>query len=245
MKEIGRQVAFGSRVSDNAPLNVLFDPLVPSKGRLYALRISSPDASAGQGLSVWVNDGPGKMKGHLRCFYGGVDQGDYGLVADIGCSTPVVDSIVPGALLYSPVTQCNLNCTHCISRETRSKVSRLCPTIKEQIHAWCKAGWVKSLVSDYSGDILWADAKYGGELDFIESLGIPFKIDTNGIHLTGDVSRRLLTSRLVNLNISLDAATEETYKTIRRGAKSLKDVLDNIAEFANIRKNFAATSRFP
>ncbi len=139
-----------------------------------------------------------------------IDQGDYGLVADVGCSSPIAAGRVPGALLYSPVTQCNLNCTHCISRETRTKVSRLCPTIKEQILSWCKDGLVTSIVSDYSGDILWADAKFGGELDFIESLNIPFKIDTNGLYLTREVSRRLLTSRLVNLNVSLDAATETT-----------------------------------
>src|ERR1700704_2326934 len=37
-------------------------------------------------------------------------------------SQPQPYDSLPQALLFSPVSQCNLNCTHCISRPTRAKL---------------------------------------------------------------------------------------------------------------------------
>jgi MoaA/NifB/PqqE/SkfB family radical SAM enzyme len=89
--------------------------------------------------------------------------------------------------------------------------------------------------SDYSGNILWADSRFGGELNFLIGLGIPFHIDTNGVCLTEEVSERLCHSRLGSLNISLDAAEEATYKRVRKGAPPLREVVENIARFMEIR----------
>jgi hypothetical protein len=56
--------------------------------------------------------------------------------------------------------------------------------IKLQIKEWCDKGFVKIVSSDYSGDILWSDSRFGGDLDFFLQLDVPFHLDTNGTHLT-------------------------------------------------------------
>ena len=76
-----------------------------------------------------------------------------------------------------------MNCIHCISRDTRKSVHRLPSEIKERIQGWCRRGLIQRIATDYSGDILWADARFGGELDVLTGLGVPFHID-NGSHLT-------------------------------------------------------------
>lgn len=106
---------------------------------------------------------------------------------------------------------------------------------------WSAAGQLEIRSSDYSDDILWADSRFGVELDFIFGLGITFHIDTNGVCLTKDVSERLCQTRLASLNISLDAAEEDTYKRVRKGAPPLR-VTENIA--ALLRARAAAGANF-
>jgi MoaA/NifB/PqqE/SkfB family radical SAM enzyme len=138
-------------------------------------------------------------------------------------------------VLYSPVTQCNLNCIHCISAHTRASVSRLAEGIKTQMRGWAESGALHIISSDYSGDLLWADSRFGGELDFIFSLKIPFHIDTNGVCLTPEVAALLCRENIASLNISLDAAEEATYKRVRKGAPALAQVVANIEAFMRIR----------
>ena len=140
------------------------------------------------------------------------------------------------------MTQCNLNCIHCISADTRKSLNRLPDSIKAQMQGWAEAGHIECLASDYSGDILWADHRFGGELDFLFGLGVRFHIDTNGTHLTPEVSDRLCASKMDTINISLDAATDETFRRIRKGAKSLRAVIDNID--ALVRARAAAGAKF-
>jgi radical SAM protein with 4Fe4S-binding SPASM domain len=146
-------------------------------------------------------------------------------------------------LLYSPVTQCNLNCTHCISRETRKAVNRLSPAIKDQIQRWADDGLLVGLNTDYSGDLLWAEHRFGGELDFVIGLNIPFQVDTNGTHLTRDAAERLCRSRVTHVGISLDAARAETYRRIRIGAPPLDTVLDNVRELLRVRASLGGVFR--
>jgi molybdenum cofactor biosynthesis enzyme MoaA len=138
------------------------------------------------------------------------------------------------------VTQCNLNCIHCISREFRATKSILSPHIKDKIKHRCDAGSVGKIATDYSGDILWADKKFGGELDLLKSLNVPVHIDTNGIYLDQEAAEALVESRLESINISLDAATSKTFQRVRKGAPRLDNVLTNIANFMAIREKSGA-----
>jgi radical SAM protein with 4Fe4S-binding SPASM domain len=229
-------------IADNSPLDLFCPPVVNSAGQSFALRIHSDDAVPGNALTVWLSSGSDRIANHVRCFVGGADQGDYGIAARLGFAPPTA-SEVPEVLVYSPVTQCNLNCVHCISRETRAGVFRVPQSIKERIRHWCARGLVKAIFTDYSGDILWADARFGGELDFLMDLDVPFHINTNGTHLTKDVSAKLMRSRVVTINVSLDAARDETFRRIRRGAPPLEEVLDKIRALVAIRAAAGAVER--
>jgi radical SAM protein with 4Fe4S-binding SPASM domain len=225
----------GAALGDHTPFELRLDAGTIAPGELLALRLHSEDATYETCLTAWLDDGDRRIAGHEACFAGGRRLDGLGLVAELRYA-PTIPSL-PRFLLYSPVTQCNLNCIHCISRETRAHAVRLPDSVREQIRAWSRDGRLKAVVTDYSGDILWADARFGGELDFLFSLDLPLHIDTNGAYLTAGTAKRLMGSRLQSINISLDAADEETYRRIRKGAPPLAEVGARIAELAVIRRD--------
>jgi radical SAM protein with 4Fe4S-binding SPASM domain len=212
-------------------------------GELLALRIRTTVPRRAPAPTIWLNDNDARIPGHLACYIGSEDQKEFGIEATLIHGGLEAETSVPRAILYSPVTQCNLSCIHCISAHTRGKVSKLPMAIKAQIQQWSAGGQLGILASDYSGDILWADARFGGELDYIFGLSIPFHIDTNGVHLTAEVAERLCRSQIVSLNISLDAARPETFKRVRRGSPPLGEVLENISSLMRIRA--ATRAEFP
>ena len=61
-------------------------------------------------------------------------------------------------------------------------------------------------------------------------------ITTNGTLMTKAVSKKLIESGLTKLNVSLDAATKETYDKVRIGGEFEKTV-KNIHDFLDIRKD--------
>ena len=239
---VASSTAPSNTLLDNMPFELCFPPIAGSKGKLFAVVVNS-EVDMAIAPTIWLTDGPERQTGHIACFHGDKAQGAFGFSGQTGYSPALSSNPVPEHLLYSPITQCNLNCVHCISRDTRKTVSRLAESIKAEIAAWCRSGWVKSITTDYSGDILWADARYGGELDFLLGLDVPLSIDTNGAYLTSDVSRRLMASRMNSLNISLDTPDPETYKLIRKGAPPLAEVLKNVRAAVTARDEARAAHR--
>jgi radical SAM protein with 4Fe4S-binding SPASM domain len=63
--------------------------------------------------------------------------------------------------------------------------------------------------------------------------------NTNGLLLGEDISRDLIRAGLTRLMISLDAATEETYRQIRVGS-DLEKVTENIKRFVRLRREMKA-----
>ena len=224
-----------STLIDCEVLDFPIGSLMTMRGEYLALHVEAKGTALMAAPTLWVTDGDERMAGHVACYAGGKLQDRYGIVGNLTYGGLIAESSVPQMLLYSPVTQCNLNCIHCISAHTRVSVNRLPESIKTQMRAWTASGELGIISSDYSGDLLWADARFGGELDFIFSLGIPFHIDTNGAYLTREVSERLCRQNIASLNISLDAATEPTYKRVRKGAPPLALVIENIENFMRVR----------
>jgi hypothetical protein len=146
-------------------------------------------------------------------------------------SPPVADVPLPVGLLFSPVTQCNLNCIHCISRHSRDGMSQFSDSAWRQIEDAVASGRLIHLRADYSGDLLFADRRHGDWLRRIEALGVGFAIDTHANDLTDDYVDRLLRSRLTSINFSLDSMDAEDYPRIRRGARPLREVIAKIARF--------------
>jgi radical SAM protein with 4Fe4S-binding SPASM domain len=153
-------------------------------------------------------------------------------------SNPDATLDFPEAVLFSPVTSCNLNCIHCISRHSRDRVSVFSDAAWEDLAAAAKAGRLDHLRTDYSGDLLFADRRHGGWLDKIKSLDIPFTITTHGNDLNAENIAKLMDSRLFSINFSIDTFDPVDYPKIRRGARPLEEVLDNIRQFMAARNQY-------
>jgi radical SAM protein with 4Fe4S-binding SPASM domain len=146
-------------------------------------------------------------------------------------SQPAADVPLPVGLLFSPVTQCNLNCIHCISRHSRDEMSQFSDLAWRKIEDAVASGRLIHLRADYSGDLLFADRRHGDWLRRIEELGVGFAIDTHANDLTDDYVDRLLRSRLTSINFSLDSMDADDYPRIRRGARPLREVIAKIERF--------------
>jgi hypothetical protein len=66
--------------------------------------------------TVWLTDGDERVPGHVACYVGDEEQGEYGTQASVTYGGLTAETSVPRMILYGPVSQCNLNCIHCISR---------------------------------------------------------------------------------------------------------------------------------
>jgi MoaA/NifB/PqqE/SkfB family radical SAM enzyme len=227
---------------DNQPLDFFIGKVATTKGELLALRLRT-NAPAGAAPTVWITDGMERIGSHSLTYAGDELHEGAGLRAGVTYGGMIASIEVPKMLLYSPISQCNLNCIHCISRFSRSSLNKLPEHVRDWMREWAAAGKLETISSDYSGDILWADQRFGGELDFINELDIPFHVDTNGVCLTEDVSERLCKMKIASLNISLDAAEEETYKRVRKGSLPLHEIVTNIETMMRIRA--AAKCSFP
>ena len=160
---------------------------------------------------------------------------DDGIGGGLVYSDPEPVSPFPWAIAISPVTQCNLNCIHCISRHSRQAgVKVMDDAVWDQIVAGVRTGHVEHVRGDYSGDLLYSDRKYGGWLDRMISLDLPFHIDTHANDLTAEVAEKLVRSRLRTINFSIDSLDPEDYPRIRRGARPLAEVLANIRHFMTL-----------
>ncbi|HWL04732.1 MAG TPA: radical SAM protein [Xanthobacteraceae bacterium] len=245
MLPVGRRIACQivelATIYDNASVSIHLDAPEDTAGRHFLVRIAPLASQTGNAATVWLGDGDDAIEGHIACLVGGSDQGAMGVVATLGFDDPIAATPVPPGLLLSPTSQCNLNCIHCISSFSRKSVRRLAPEIRQQLQEWASEGWLRSVASDYSGDILWSDQRFGGDLDLLLDLDLPFHLDTNGIALTEDYGRRLLSSKVRSINVSLDAARDGTFRRIRRGAPALQSVLEKLKMLARQRADIGRT----
>jgi len=151
--------------------------------------------------------------GHCNFFL--IDNGDYGNVL----STPMRMH-----LLYTE--ECNLNCIHCFSRESKNSASMEMSfqdkvSILDEMR---KIGICEILIG-------------GGEpfiredlFDFIEECNrrsITAKIFTNGLLIGDHNIARIAKMKVAYLSFSVDGTTEDNYR-ITRGINGLQTVVDNI-----------------
>jgi radical SAM protein with 4Fe4S-binding SPASM domain len=150
-------------------------------------------------------------------------------------STPTSKFTTPPLLGLSPVTQCNLNCIHCISRPTRKKVREFSEEMWSQFETLAASNRVLEAAADYSGDILYAQGKSKSWLDRMIALDVNLNVVTHANNLTSELAEKLIQSRLVKINFSIDSFDPEDYPRIRKGALPLDQVLHNIATFMRMR----------
>lgn len=188
--------------------HVYWDPLETSKGHFFCVR-----------GSLW-NDGECQQTARPLL-----------LETKLIHSQPHGYESLPQALLFSPVSQCNLNCTHCISRPTRAKLRFASERVWEAVRGVTRGEKFLHLATDYSGDILFDERRYPGTLARLIALDAAFNISTNATCLDDDIIDMLLASRLLEINFSIDSMDPDVYRTIRRGSLPLSEVLAKVAHF--------------
>ena len=137
---------------------------------------------------------------------------------------------LPQALLFSPVSQCNLNCTHCISRSTRETLRFASDRTWDAVEQITCGEKFVDLATDYSGDLLFDERRYPGTLARFIKLDARFRLSTHANCLDEDLVEMLLGSRLYDINFSIDSMEPDVYRSIRRGSIPLAQVLEKIAE---------------
>lgn len=138
---------------------------------------------------------------------------------------------LPQAVLFSPVSQCNLNCIHCISRPTRARSRFASESVWDAVREVTHGRRFVHLGTDYSGDILFDERRYPGTLTRLIALDASFRIDTNANCLDDDIIEMLLASRLKEINFSIDSMDPTVYGKVRHGSIPLAEVLGKIARF--------------
>jgi len=138
---------------------------------------------------------------------------------------------LPQALVFSPVSQCNLNCTHCISRPTRRNLRLASESTWNAVSQITSSAKFAHLATHYSGDILFDERRFPGTLSRIIALNARFRIDTNANCLDDDLVDMLLKSQLYEINFSIDSMDPDIYRRIRRGSIPLPEVLAKITRF--------------
>lgn len=213
-----------ARVRDGAEFYFYFPAIENSRGALLVLTISSDGAAPDHALTVWLSRGANRIPGHVSCRSRRTLDPDYGLRGTLITSDPVAGTAFPEGLLYSPLSSCNLNCIHCVSRHTRDRVFRTPEQTKQDIARHAAAGQLRWMFTDYSGDIFFAERKSPGALSFVLDLGVTVHIDTNGACLDQAVLDRVMASKVDALNISIDAARDATFRRIRVGAPPVEQI---------------------
>jgi radical SAM protein with 4Fe4S-binding SPASM domain len=208
-----------SRVQRGAVDNILWDPVEESAGRFFLFRAQLAQARGQRRAPRLMRD------------------------ARAVNSDPEAYFPLPHAILFSPVTQCNLNCTHCISRFTRSRFKVASERVWEAVSEMARQPEFVNIAMDYSGDILFDEVRHGGCLSRVIGLGVPFRVDTNASYLDEPVIGKLLDSRLFEINFSIDSMDAELYPKIRRGAPPLEEVLGKVAAFMHRKRSSGKSLR--
>jgi radical SAM protein with 4Fe4S-binding SPASM domain len=233
-----------SGITDGEDFHLYFPTVANTRGTRFALTIFSSDAAADHAVTVWLSRGEGRIPGHISCRSRVPCSPDFGLRASLIVSEPTAAAAYPEGLLYSPLSSCNLNCVHCVSRHTRSRVARLPERIRQDITNHAVSGQLRWMFTDYSGDIFFAERKNPGELAFVLGLGIAVHIDTNGACLDRETIDRVMESKVDALNISIDAAQDATFRAIRIGAPPIDQIFATANMVIEARARHGRTSNF-
>ena len=200
-----------AHVEGAEPEHVYWEPVKESQGRWFLLRVSLSGDADRAAASI--------------------------LDAKLIHSQPQPFEAMPQALLFSPVSQCNLNCTHCISRPTRTNLRLASEATWNAVRDVTQGDKFVHLATDYSGDILFDERRYPGTLQRLIALDASFRIDTNATCLDNDIAEMLLASRLHEINFSIDSMDPEVYRRIRRGSLPLEEVLAKVAAFMSRKRS--------
>lgn len=155
------------------------------------------------------------------------------------------NKIFPSMVQLMINNTCNLSCSHCphstyIMNENYEK----------KYMAWNLFKKVVDETSNYSNSSIrlfgWGEPLLHPNLskmvEYINSKNIDSMLITNGVLLNEQISEQLLKNNLSILEVSLDAATPETYEKIRGSKEIFYKVVNNINTFLNLKKKYSANT---
>ena len=141
----------------------------------------------------------------------------------------------PIQLIISLTSWCNLSCQMCIFKESNSVskeymslelVDKIVSEAKQmKVQSFFLGSCSEMLLHPHIEDVIRRFGKVGV---------FDYWIITNGTLLNDSISQAMIDSGVTVLGVSLDAATNETYKNIRGG--NLENVINKIYEFVELRE---------
>jgi MoaA/NifB/PqqE/SkfB family radical SAM enzyme len=141
----------------------------------------------------------------------------------------------PSVYWIDIVRECNLRCIMCPqSKELTPKPARMpVPAFRHIIDDVCGN---RPLVKLYlSGEPLLHENLFE-MIDYAATRGCSTMIHTNAVALTGEMSRRILSSRLAFLSFSFDGGAPGVYERLRPPAK-FAEVRSNIQRYLDLRRS--------
>lgn len=135
------------------------------------------------------------------------------------------------------VNRCNLDCIMCYKEHHRQERSELSLKDLEKIFKECKENKLASIILGLGAETLvYKDVKK--VIPMISEAGImDVFFGTNGVLLTEEISELIVKNKLSRVEISLDAATPQTYKKVR-GHDRLEMIERNIEKLLEIKKKY-------
>lgn len=130
---------------------------------------------------------------------------------------------------------CNLSCVMCHQAYRKRTNSRIDPMLLQRVITEAAELELRAINFGASAEPLLEPELLFNALECVKNVGIMDSfIHTNGILLTEEVSRRLLSSGLKHVCISLDAATAQTYAKIRK-SNAFERIERNILNLIRLR----------
>lgn len=159
--------------------------------------------------------------------------------------TPEVPDFPP-MVLINTCTKCNLSCNHCPNNlifGEKNHVSDMDFSLYKKTIDEIAYENPETVVRPFDGGEPLMRRDMMTLIGYAKKKGIRYvSINTNGVLLTEKKSYELLDSGLDHIEISLDAFSEETYKTLKN-ANFYKRVLNNIQNFIKIRDRINPISK--
>ena len=133
------------------------------------------------------------------------------------------------------VNRCNLDCVMCYTVNHAERKSTLGIPNIETILAECEKHDLPALVIGLGSEPLLFKGIKDVIAKALEANVMDLFLGTNGVLLTEDIAEFLVESQVARVEISLDAATPETYEKVR-GKNELERIEGNIRRLIDIRK---------
>jgi len=144
----------------------------------------------------------------------------------------------PITVALGQINRCNLNCIMCYKKYHQEPRKELSLKIIKKIIAECKKNNLSSIELSMGGESL--ICKHAKEvIQMVGDSGIKdVFLTTNGVFMNDEIIKLVIKNKITRVRISLDAATDETYKKIRLGAPALEKVEENLIKLIDYKKQF-------